>query len=305
MSTATPATGPGATATATKPLLSVKDLDLAYDKPSFFPWIKKKTTIVKGVSFDIAPGETLGLVGESGSGKSTTGRAILRMMEVDGGTIRFDERDVTGFGKRTPLSYRREVQAVFQDPASSLNPRLPVSSALTDAMKRHGIGDSAEERERRAATVFDQVGLQAAHLTRYPFELSGGQQQRVAIARALVLEPKLIVCDEAVSALDLSTQSQIINLLADLQDRTGLSYLFVAHDLAIVRHISHRIAVMQKGRIVELADTHSIFEHPQHPYTRRLIGASPADHPEGRDERRARRREFRLMRETGLGELDE
>ncbi len=280
------------------PLLSVRDLDIAYEKPGGFlkPRVVKA---VEGVTFDIAPGETLGLVGESGSGKSTTGRAILRLMGTVGGSIVFDGQDVTAFGRKTPLSYRRDVQAVFQDPSSSLNPRHPVSAALTNALRRHGV-TSGKECDRRAVEAFDLVGLPAAHLSRYPFELSGGQQQRVAIARALVLEPRLVVCDEAVSALDLSTQSQIINLLADLQDEKGLSYLFIAHDLAIVRHISHRIAVMSAGRLVEIAPTEKIFESPDHPYTRKLLAATPSDHPEGRDERRAIRASWRAIRSDVL-----
>ena len=202
---------------------------------------------------------------------------------------------MTAFGRRTPLTYRRDVQAVFQDPNQSLNPRHPVSAALTNALKRQGMSDR-RERERVASEAFEQVGLQRAHLNRYPFELSGGQQQRVAIARALVLRPRLVVCDEAVSALDLSTQGQIMNLLVNLQEETGVSYLFIAHDLAIVRHISDRIAVMRKGEIVEQASSHELFASPQDPYTRKLLGASPSDRPEGREERRAVRRRFRQSR---------
>jgi peptide/nickel transport system ATP-binding protein len=280
---------------AAEPLLAVRDLRISFEARRPFPFARRRDVeIVKGITFDIAPGETLGLVGESGSGKSTTGRAILRLLPAASGSIRFSGAEVTALGKRTPLAYRRDVQAVFQDPNSSLNPRHPVLAAITDTLQRHGVS-SAKERNRRAFEAFEQVGLQRAHLQRYPFELSGGQLQRVAIARALILRPRLVVCDEAVSALDLSTQGQIINLLADLQEETGVSYLFIAHDLAIVRHISNRIAVMRTGEIVELAPRDQIFDSPQHPYTRKLIGASPADHPEGRDERRARRKEFRVL----------
>jgi ABC-type oligopeptide transport system ATPase subunit len=183
------------------------------------------------------------------------------------------------------------VQAVFQDPSMSLNPAQPVSHALTAAMARHGIGDRAE-REHLAETAFGQVGLTADHLRRSPKELSGGQQQRVAIARALVLKPKLVVCDEAVSALDLLTQQQIIELLIQLQEETGMSYLFIAHDLGLVRNICDRIAVMRSGRIVELADSERLFHDPQHPYTKRLLGATPADSPVGREERRRVRKAF-------------
>lgn len=271
------------------PLLHVQNLSISYDTPSLFR--RGRTNVVEGVSFDIRPGETFGLVGESGSGKSTTGRAILRLLDPSAGTISFDGKDVTSFGRRTPLSYRRDVQAVFQDPSMSLNPRQPVSMAVTAALSRHGLGDRAE-REQRAAEVFEHVGLTADHLTRYPAELSGGQQQRVAIARALALNPRLVVCDEALSALDLSTQNQIINLLVDLQIETGISYLFIGHNLEVVKHISDRIAVMRLGEIVELAEAKQLFEHPKHPYTRKLLGATPATHPDGRDERRERRRKY-------------
>ncbi|GAA1940275.1 ATP-binding cassette domain-containing protein [Agromyces allii] len=285
--------GPEASAPRS-PLLSVRDLGISYGASKRNPKL-----VVEGVTFDIFPGETLGLVGESGSGKSTTGRAVLRLLDVAAGSIAFDGVDITSFGRSTPLSYRRDVQAVFQDPSMSLNPRQPVHMALTAALKRHGIGDAASRRAK-VHEAFDLVGLQAAHLNRYPAELSGGQQQRVAIARALVLDPKLVICDEAVSALDLSTQSQIINLLSDLQEELGMSYLFIAHDLGIVRHISDRIAVMRTGRLVELATAHDLFEHPQHAYTRRLLGASPAEHPEGRVERRAQRTAYAKLHAEGL-----
>jgi peptide/nickel transport system ATP-binding protein len=276
------------------PLLSVRDLSLRYGERAL-PWQKAKPPIVQDVSFDIAPGETLGLVGESGSGKSTTGRAILRLLGVSSGSILFDGVDIARFGVRTPLWYRRDVQAVFQDPTLSLNPRQPVSMALTESLRRHGLSNP-KARHLRAREAFDQVGLQAGHLDRYPSELSGGQQQRVAIARALVLDPRLVVCDEAVSALDLSTQNQILSLLIDLQEQTGVSYLFIAHDLAIVRGFSDRIAVMQLGRMVELAESEELFENAQHPYTRTLLGATPADHPAGREERRAQRALWRERR---------
>ncbi len=273
------------------PLLSVRDLSIAYDAPRPFSIRPHKVTVVQGVSFDIRAGETLGLVGESGSGKSTTGRAILRLLDAAAGSIMFDGVDITTLGRRTPLWYRRAVQAVFQDPSMSLNPRQPASFAVTAALRRHGVTDRAERR-RRAVEAFDQVGLLPSHLERYPSELSGGQQQRVAIARALALKPRLVVCDEAVSALDLSTRSQIIELLSELQADTGVSYLFIAHDLGLVRHFSDHIAVMRLGEIVELAEAHELFENPQHPYTRRLLGATSDDHPAGREERRAKRVAF-------------
>ena len=280
-----------------EPLLTVADLSISYGSRGFFR--KTRINVVEDVSFDILPGETFGLVGESGSGKSTTGRAILRLLDPSAGSIRFAGQEITEFGRRTPLSYRRDVQAVFQDPSMSLNPRQPVSMAVTNALKRHGVS-SATERSRRAAEVFEQVGLTRAHLDRYPSELSGGQQQRVAIARALALKPKLVVCDEALSALDLSTQNQIINLLVDLQIETGVSYLFIGHNLEIVRHISDRIAVMRLGRIVELAPAQQLFDDPQHPYTRKLLGATPATHPAGREDRRSTRKAFALAHAEGL-----
>lgn len=274
------------------PLLDVRDLTVDFDAGRAMGWRSRTTTAVDSVSFDIRPGETVGLVGESGSGKSTTGRALLRLVDVTSGRIDFDGLDVTALGPRTPLSYRRSVQAVFQDPLASLNPRHVAASAVTTSLRRHGV----EGRGEAAAEAFERVGLSRAHLNRYPAELSGGQRQRVAIARALALHPRLVVCDEAVSALDLSTQSQIINLLADLQRSTGMSYLFIAHDLGITRHISDRIAVMLAGRLVEFAPVQQLFEAPKHPYTRSLIAASPAAHPEGRERRRARRLAYRKGR---------
>ncbi|MBE1536623.1 oligopeptide/dipeptide ABC transporter ATP-binding protein [Actinomadura algeriensis] len=272
-------------------LLDVRDLTVGYEAGRAMQWRKEAVNAVDSVSFDLRPGETLGLVGESGSGKSTIGRALLRLVDVTGGTIDFDGLDVTALGRRTPLTYRRAVQAVFQDPMSSLNPRHAVSQAVTVPLRRHGIGDRAA-RDAAAAEAFERVGLSRAHLGRRPAELSGGQRQRVAIARALALEPRLVVCDEAVSALDVSTQSQIINLLADLRESTGMSYLFIAHDLRVVRHISHRIAVLHAGRLVEFAPVRTLFDAPKHPYTRALLAASPSPHPDGRERRRSRRENY-------------
>ncbi|GAA1469006.1 ATP-binding cassette domain-containing protein [Microbacterium thalassium] len=280
-----------------KPLLAVKDLAVEYEAGGGLPWKRRVSRAIDGVSFEIFSGETLGLVGESGSGKSTTGRAILRLSPAAAGSIDFDGTEVTEMGRHTPLSYRRHVQAIFQDPSSSLNPRHVVGRCVDDTLRTHGVADPTERRSR-AMEVFNQVGLSTDHMNRFPAELSGGQQQRVAIARALVLRPKLVVCDEAVSALDLSTQGQIINLLADLQKATGVSYLFIAHDLGIVRHISDRIAVMQRGRLVEVGDAEEVFTHPRHTYTRKLLGATPASKPEGREERRARRAAFRQIHEA-------
>lgn len=269
-------------------LLSVRDLTVGYETKAGLFGGRRLVAAVEGVSFDLGQGETLGLVGESGSGKSTTGKAILRLARVMAGDIVFDGVDITTWGERTPLSYRADVQAVFQDPSSSLNPRHLNSHAIEAALRRHGVR-SRKELQRRTLEAFDMVGLPSDHLNRFPNELSGGQQQRVAIARALVLRPRLVVCDEAVSALDMSTQGQIINLLEELQRETGVSYLFIAHDLGLVRHISDRVAVMERGRLVELAETEQLFEKPQHDYTKRLLAATPAAHPEGREERRAER----------------
>jgi ABC-type glutathione transport system ATPase component len=278
--------------TETQPLLDVRDLRVDYDVAGPASWRRRPLTVVKGVSFTIAPGETYGLVGESGSGKSTTGRAILRLAETSGGSVTFDGTDLATMGRETPLSYRRDVQAVYQDPVASLNPRHRVGSAVTQTLERHGVRSRRARRER-AVAAFEQVGLTEAHLSRYPSEMSGGQLQRVAIARALVLSPRLVVCDEAVSALDLSTQGQIINLLMDLQAASGVSYLFITHDLGVVRHISHRIGVLRHGELVEQGPTRQIFENPQDEYTKALLAASPASHPAGREERRAVRQAAR------------
>lgn len=272
-------------------LLEVRDLSVGYEQRAGL-FGSRVVPAVQEVSFDVSAGETLAFVGESGSGKSTTGRAILRLLPVLSGSIRFDGEDISRWGARTPLAYRANVQAVFQDPSASLNPRHLVSHALASALHTHGLTDRAAVRSRITEAI-EMVGLTAAHLDRFPNELSGGQQQRVAIARALVLNPRLVVCDEAVSALDLSTQGQIINLLADLQAQTGVAYLFIAHDLALVRHIAHRVGVMNQGRLVELAETEALFTNPQDPYTRRLLAATPASHPEGREERRAARAALR------------
>lgn len=277
---------------ADAPLLRVQGLELGYEQSGAAFWQRRTVTAVQDVSFDLHAGETLGLVGESGSGKSTTGKAILRLLPIRGGSIEFDGQDIAAWGERTPLDYRRDVQAVFQDPSSSLNPRHLLGSAIETTLRRHGVTDRRELRQR-ALEAFDMVGLPAEHLNRFPNELSGGQQQRVAIARALVLRPRLIVCDEAVSALDMSTQGQIINLLEDLQAETGVAYLFIAHDLGLVRHIADRVGVMSQGRLVELGETEALYGAPKDPYTQRLLAATPAPHPLGRDERRARRQAAR------------
>jgi oligopeptide/dipeptide ABC transporter ATP-binding protein len=240
---------------------------------------------VDGVSFSIAEGETLGLVGESGCGKSTVGRAILRLIEPTAGTIRVAGQDITTLSNREMRPFRRELQIIFQDPFSSLNPRMTAGDIVGEPLRTHGLASGKAARER-VAQLFDRVGLSRAQMNNYPHQFSGGQRQRIGIARALALNPKLIVCDEPVSALDVSIQAQVINLLMDLQRDLKLSYLFISHNLAVVEHISHRIAVMYLGRIVELADKATIFTKPGHPYTEALLSAIPVPDPAIRETKR-------------------
>ncbi len=241
---------------------------------------------VDGVSFEVNRGETLGLVGESGCGKSTTGRCVLRLIEPSAGEIVFDGRDVLALGGSGLRAMRRNMQLVFQDPFASLNPRMTVGAILGEALTIHKLGASPSEREDRVAGLLAKVGLKGEHMRRYPHEFSGGQRQRIVIARALAVEPKLIVCDEPVSALDVSIQAQVINLLEDLQAELNLTYLFVAHDLSVVEHISDRVAVMYLGRIVELAKASDLYRNPQHPYTRALLSAVPVPNPRLRRKKR-------------------
>jgi oligopeptide/dipeptide ABC transporter ATP-binding protein len=239
---------------------------------------------VDGVSFAIAPGETLCLVGESGCGKSTVGKLLLRLLEPTEGTIRLDGEDITHLGIGEMRPHRKRMQMVFQDPYASLNPRMSAGRIVSEPLENYSDISSAE-RETRVAELFEKVGLRTDAMKRYPFEFSGGQRQRLGIARALALNPAVIIADEPVSALDVSVQAQVLNLMMDLQEELGLAYLFVSHDLGVVEHIGHRVAVMYLGKIVEIADKEALFETPQHPYTQALMAAAPIPDPHVKRER--------------------
>ena len=240
-----------------------------------FPSNKGLLRAVTEVDLDVAPGETVGLVGESGCGKSTLGRTLLRLYEPSGGQITFDGTDVTHLSQRALRPMRRQMQMIFQDPYASLNPRMTIGKAIAEPLVIHGLAKTKGERAARVAELLAKVGLRVDAATRYPHEFSGGQRQRVGIARALAVQPRFIVCDEPISALDVSIQAQIVNLLQDLQEAEKLTYLFISHDLKIVQHVSDRVAVMYLGRIVELAEAKTLYREPKHPYTQALLSAVP------------------------------
>jgi peptide/nickel transport system ATP-binding protein len=265
-------------------LLEVTDLVVDYPGKG---WRAKPFRALHGVSLDVGRGETVGLVGESGSGKTTLGRAVLGLAPVTDGTIRFEGRDIGHLGRSDRRRLAADIQVVFQDPYSSLNPALAVEDILSEPLRAQRV--PAAEARQRVTDLLDQVGLPSDAGRRYPREFSGGQRQRIAIARALALRPKLIVCDEPVSALDLSTQARVLDLLIAIQDETGIAYVFVSHDLTVVRHISHRVAVMFAGEIVEFGDCDRVTARPDHSYTQTLLGAAPVADPDRQRERRHRR----------------
>ncbi len=269
----------------TESLLTVDDLVVEYPGKGFRA---KPFQALKGVSIDIKPHETLGLVGESGSGKTTLGRAVLGLAPVTGGKITYDGQDISHLHRKERRALSSEIQVVFQDPYSSLNPSLTIEQILAEPLQARGVASSTAKA--RVRELLDQVGLPSDARSRLPREFSGGQRQRIAIARSLALDPKLIVCDEPVSALDLSTQARVLDLFIEIQERTGVAYLFITHDLAVVRHISHRVAVMFRGEIVETGDGDQVTSHPAHPYTQRLFMAAPVPDPDKQEVRRVERR---------------
>jgi len=262
-----------------EPILEVSGLKMHFPvKDGIMLRTSKFNKAVDDVSFHIMPGETLGLVGESGCGKSTLGRCIARLYQPTAGSIKFEGNEITGLGSRALMPYRQHIQMIFQDPMESLNSRHTIGDILEEPFIIHKIGDKVS-RKKRVKELLEIVGLPARSVSRYPFEFSGGQRQRICIARSIALNPKLIICDEPVSALDVSIQSQILNLMNDLQQEFNLSYLFIAHDLAVVKHISDRIAIMYLGRIVESGEGQEIYKDPLHPYTRSLMSAIPVPDP--------------------------
>lgn len=265
----------------TTQLLRVEGLSKKFNVSGAWPWQRRTLSAVNDVSFGIDPGETLSLVGESGCGKSTAGRMLVGLTAPSAGRILFEGQDLSGQSAGQQRAMRRHIQLIFQDPYGSLNPRMTVGELIAEPALLHGLVDRRNANDR-VAELLGLVGLAKRHAARYPHEFSGGQRQRIGIARALAVEPRLIVCDEPVSALDVSVQAQIVNLLQSLQDRLGLSYLFISHGLSVVRHISHRVAVMYLGNIVEIGPKVGIFDHPAHPYTRALLAAAPVARPGAR-----------------------
>lgn len=258
------------------PLIQVEHLQVHF--PITAGLLQRRVGEVKAVddvSFTIERGTTVGLVGESGSGKTTIGRALIRLVNPTGGTIRYNGKDITHLPEREFRPYRKKIQIIFQDPYNSLNPRLTIFKIISEALEIHFPAMNLEQRRARVSELLGKVGLKPEHMDRYPHEFSGGQRQRIGIARALAVEPEFIVCDEPVSALDVSVQAQIVNLLQDLQEELGLTYLFIAHDLAVVEHISDFVLVMNQGKIVEAATSDAIYQNPQDPYTKRLLDAVP------------------------------
>ncbi|BCH66761.1 ABC transporter ATP-binding protein [Agrobacterium vitis] len=269
----------------TTPLLSTQDLTKSFTVgKTMRPGSGKLLRAVEGISLDVYPTETLGLVGESGSGKSTLGRCLTRLYDVSGGSLTFDGQDITKVDGKALKSVRRKMQMIFQDPSASLNPRRKVRDVLSEVLKVHKIREGAAI-EDRLAELMDLVGLRREYLDRYPHEFSGGQRQRIGIARALAVEPKMIVADEPVSALDVSVQAQIVNLFSDLREKLDLTYVFIAHDLAVVRQVSTRVAVMYLGSIVEIGETDALYANPSHPYTQALLSAIPQPHKRDKRER--------------------
>lgn len=263
-------------APAATPLLEVKDLQVHYPlRGGLLRRVVDQVRAVDGVSFTVARGRTTGLVGESGSGKTTIGRALIRLAPITGGTIRFDGVETSSLSARAFHPFRKRIQMIFQDPFNSLNPRLKIEDVIREPLDIHFPKKSRAEKRERIAELLRRVGLEPAHMVRHPHEFSGGQRQRIGIARALAVEPEFIICDEAVSALDVSVQAQIVNLLQDLQAELGLTYLFIAHDLAVVEHISDHVLVMHRGKLVESASAEAIYRDPQDPYTRKLLEAVP------------------------------